>query len=97
MANVFFTGKRDQFFRPLTHGDRECCAAVLRSLYDRVHGPNPDYSEALTRELVVNMVFQVIAAPALRAAVFEPGQRVSAEEERTYAGELVRKLKEHRP
>jgi len=95
MANVFFTGKREQFFRPLTHGDRECCAAVLRSLYDRVHGPNADYSEALTRELVVNIVFQVLAEPALRAAVFEPGQRVSAEEERTYAGELVRKLKEH--
>jgi Family of unknown function (DUF5716) len=95
MANVFFAGKREQFFRPLTHGDRECCAAVLRSLYDRVHGPNADYSEALTRELVVNMVFQVLVEPALRAAVFEPGQRVSAEEERTYAGELVRKLKEH--
>lgn len=95
MANVFFAGKREQFFRPLTHGDRECCAAVLRSLYDRVHGPNADYSEALTRELVVNMVFQVLVEPALRAAVFEPGLRVSAEEERTYAGELVRKLKEH--
>ena len=49
MANAFFTGKREQFFRPLTHADRECCAAVLRSLYDRVHGPNADYSEALTR------------------------------------------------
>lgn len=49
MANAFFTGKREQFFRPLTHADRECCAAVLRGLYDRVHGPNADYSEALTR------------------------------------------------
>ena len=95
MANVFFGGKREQFFRPLTHGDRECCAAVLRSLYDRVHGPNADYSEALTRELVVNMIFQVLAEPALRAVVFEPGRTVSAEDERTYAGELVRKLKDH--
>ena len=95
MANVFFTGKREQFFRPLTHGDRECCAAVLRSLYDRVHGPNADYSEALTRELVVTMVFQVLADPALRGVVFEPGKTASAEEERVYAGELVRKLKEH--
>jgi len=95
MANVFFTGKRDQFFRPLTHGDRECCAAVLRSLYDRVHGPNADYSEALTRELVVNMIFQVLADPVLRASAFEPGRSISAEEERTYAAELVRKLKEH--
>lgn len=95
MANVFFTGKRDQFFRPLTHGDRECCAAVLRSLYDRVHGPNADYSEALTRELVVNMIFQVLADPVLRALAFEPGKSTSVEDERTYASELVRKLKEH--
>jgi Family of unknown function (DUF5716) len=95
MTNLFFTGKRDQFFRPLTHGDRESCAAVLRSLYDRVHGPNADYSEALTRELVVSMIFQVLAEPNLRALAFEPGKSVSAEEERTYAGELVRKLKEH--
>jgi hypothetical protein len=95
MANAFFTGKREQFFRPLTHTDRECCAAVLRSLYDRVQGPNADYSEALTRELVLTIVFQVLADPSLRAAVFEPGRTVSAEEERAYAGELLRKLKEH--
>lgn len=95
MANAFFTGKREQFFRPLTYGDRECCAAVLRSLYDRVQGPNADYSEALTRELVLAIVFQVLADPSLRAVVFEPGRVVSAEEERAYAGDLLRKLKEH--
>jgi hypothetical protein len=43
MANLFFAGKREQLFRPLTHGDRECYAAVLRSLYDRVHGPNTEW------------------------------------------------------
>ena len=95
MSHAFFTGRQEQFFRPLTHADRECCAAVLRSLYDRVHGPNADYSEALTRELVVGMVFQALAEPALRAVVFTPGAKTSAEEERAYAGELVRKLKEH--
>lgn len=95
MANAFFLGKRDQFFRPLTHADRECCAAVLRSLYDRVQGPNADYSEALTRELVLTIVFQALADPLLRSVVFEPGRTVSAEEERAYAGELLRKLKEH--
>ena len=95
MVNLFFAGKREQFFRPLTHGDRECCAALLRSLYDRVHGPNADYSEALTRDLVVGMIFQALAEPAIRAAVFAPGNKTSAEEERAYAGELLRKLKEH--
>jgi hypothetical protein len=68
---------------------------VLRSLYDRVHGPNADYSEALTRELVVNMIFQVLADPVLRASAFEPGRSISAKEERAHAAELVRKLKEH--
>lgn len=92
---AFFTGKREQFFRPLTHGDRECCAAVLRSLYDRVQGPNADYSEALTREVVLTIVFQALADPTLRAVVFETKRTVSAEEERAYAGELLRKLKEH--
>lgn len=95
MASAFFTGKREQFFRPLTHADRECCAAVLRSLYDRVQGPNADYSEALTRELLLAIVLQVLADPSLRAVVFEPGRVVSAEEERAYAGELLRKLKDH--
>jgi len=95
MNSSFFTGKREQFFRPLTHGDRECCAAVLRGLYDRVQGPNADYSEALTRDLVLTIVFQVLADPSIRAVVFAPGRTVSAEEERTYAGELLRKLKEH--
>jgi hypothetical protein len=95
MANVFFSGKREQFFRPLTHADRECCAAVLRSLYDRVQGPNADYSEALTREIVLTIVFEVLADPSLRACVFEPGKVVAAEEERVYAGDLLRKLKEH--
>lgn len=53
MSNAFFCGKREEVFRPLTHADRECCAAVLRSLYDRAQGPNADYSEALTRELAL--------------------------------------------
>lgn len=95
MTTSFFTGNREQFFRPLTHGDRECCAAVLRSLYDRVQGPNADYSEALTRDLVLTIVFQALTDPSLRAVVFEPGRTVTAEEERAYAGELLRKLKEH--
>ncbi|MGF6507841.1 Wadjet anti-phage system protein JetA family protein [Paraburkholderia sp. 32] len=95
MANQFFVGKRDQFFRPLTWTTRECCAAVLRNLYDRVHGPNADYSEALTREIVVNEVFNVLSLPEVRKGMFAGRDMVSAEEERQYASELVRDLKEH--
>lgn len=95
MANQFFTGKREDFFRPLTWMDKECCAAVLRNLYDRVHGPNADYSEALTREIVINEIFQVLMQPEMRRGVFAGKDVVSAEDERQYASELVRHLKEY--
>jgi DNA-binding MarR family transcriptional regulator len=95
MVTPFFVGKQEHFFRPLTHGDRECCAAVLRSLHDRVHGPSADYSQALTRELVLSVIQQVLSEPIHRSAAFGPVQTVPVEKERDYASELLRKLKEH--
>ena len=92
---IFFTPPREHFFRPLTHDNRELCAAVLRALHERVHGANADYAEVLTRELVLEVILRALAEPALRALAFEAGQTVRAEEERAYAGELLRKLKEH--
>jgi DNA-binding MarR family transcriptional regulator len=92
---LFFNPPREHFFRPLTHENRELCAAVLRQLHERVHGANADYAEALTREVVLEVVRQVLATPALRAKAFEPGRPLGAEEERAYAGELLRKLREH--
>jgi hypothetical protein len=92
---LFFTPPREHFFRPLTHDHREICAAVLRALYERVHGANADYAEVLTREVVLEVVGRALADPILRAQAFGPGRSVPAEEERAYAGELLRKLKEH--
>ncbi len=92
---LFFTPPREHFFRPLTHENRELCAAVLRQLHERVHGVNADYAEALTRDVVLAVMNQVLATPALRATAFEPGRPVTVEEERAYAGDLLRKLKEH--
>lgn len=91
----FFAPPRELFFRPLTHDNRELCAAALRALHERVHGANADYAEALTREVVLEVVGRVLADPLLRAQAFEPGRSVPAEEERAYAGELLRKIKEH--
>jgi hypothetical protein len=71
------------------------CAAVLRALHERVHGANADYAEVLTRELVLEVIQHALADPALRGLAFEAGQTVRAEEERTYASDLLRKLKEH--
>ncbi|MDR1461865.1 MAG: DUF5716 family protein [Azoarcus sp.] len=92
---MFFTPPREHFFRPLTHDNRELCATVLRALHERVHGVNADYAEVLTRELVLEVIQHALADPALRALAFATGQAVRAEEERTYASELLRKLKEH--
>ena len=92
---LFFAPPREHFFRPLTHENRELCAGVLRALYERVHGANADYAEALTREVVLEVIGRVLADPVMRALAFESGGSISAEEERFYAGELLRKLKEH--
>jgi hypothetical protein len=91
----FFTPPREHFFRPLTHDNRELCAAVLRRLFERLHGTRADYAEALTRDVVLEVARQALAEPALRAIAFEPGRAVPAEEERAYAAELLRKLKDH--
>lgn len=91
----FFVSPREHFFRPLTHDNRELCAAVLRALHERVHGANADYAEALTREAVLGVILRALADPSLRTLAFEAGQLVRPEEERAYASELLRKLKEH--
>jgi hypothetical protein len=95
MVVTFFTGKLEQFFRPLTHADRESCAAVRRSLYDRVQGPNADYSEALSRELALADCFpgarrSVAAVGRVEVRARRRGRRATG-----LCGRLLRKLKEH--
>lgn len=91
----FFVPPREHFFRPLTHDNRELCASVLRALHERVHGANADYAEVLTRDLVLEVIQQALADPTLRSLAFGDAKTTRAEEERAYAGELLRKLKEH--
>lgn len=91
----FFAPPREHFFRPLTHDNRELCAAVLRALHERVHGANADYAETLNREMVLEIILRTLAEPPLRSLAFAAGQAASSEEERSYAGELLRKLKDH--
>ena len=57
---MFFTSERPHFFRPLTNKYRELAAACLRSLYDRLHGPAADYSQALTRDALRELFLPVI-------------------------------------
>lgn len=85
----FFSPPRENFFRPLTHDNRELCAAVLRALHERVHGANADYAETLTRDVVIEVALRALADPVLRALVFEAGQPVRPEDERACASDLL--------
>lgn len=95
MAVTFFDGARAHFFRPLTWQDREACAATLRSLHERVHGPQADYAESLTREVVLDVILRVLAQAAYRPPALLQDKPVDAEAERTCALEMLRALKEH--
>lgn len=95
MSTAFFCGPKEHFFRPLTWQDRECYAAVLRSLFERVHGPHADYSEVLTRERVISMILQVLSQPTYREHAFDPGEIVSEEKERAAAAQILLELKAH--
>jgi len=92
---IFFHGASEHFFRPLTWADREACAAVLRGLHERVHGPEADYAQALTKDLVLEICQGVIAQTAYREGALSAAQAVNAEAERGYALNLLRALKEH--
>lgn len=95
---IFFHGSAEHFFRPLTWQDREACAAVLRNLHERVHGPEADYAQALTKDLVLEVCLGVIALPAYREGALptaQAAQTVNADVERSYALNLLRALKEH--
>lgn len=57
---LFFSGERKRFFRPLNSSRRELIADCLRALYDRLHGPSAEINEALTRELLKELLMSVV-------------------------------------
>lgn len=57
---TFFYGDRKNFFRPLNSSRRELVADCLRALYDRLHGPSAEINEALTRELLKELLLGVV-------------------------------------
>jgi len=92
---IFFHGSTEHFFRPLTWQDREACAAVLRALHERVHGPEADHAQSLTKDLLIEICLGVITMPAYREGSMPSVQSVNAEAERAYALNLLRTLKEY--
>lgn len=60
-----------------------------------MHGPEADYAQALTKDLVLEVCLGVIAQPIYREGALSASQAVNAEAERGYALNLLRALKEH--
>lgn len=60
IKNMFFEAERQCFFRPLNGKRRELVAACIRTLYDRLHGPGADYSQALNRDALRDILIPAI-------------------------------------
>lgn len=57
---TFFEEGRARFFSPLNGSRRELFAACIRSLYERLHGPNANHSTSLMKQEFRDMLVPVI-------------------------------------
>jgi hypothetical protein len=65
---MFFTPKRQHFFKPLTSKYREQVVQCLCLLYQRQYSSNADYGSSLVREQVLEILEEALArAPVLEA------------------------------
>jgi hypothetical protein len=71
MPLAAFAADRQPLFPPLTAQERARCAAVLQRLHAHLHGPDADHGAALTRERVLHIAGQMLAAASPRDA--DPG------------------------
>ena len=63
---MFFSGQRQQFFKPLTSKYREQVIECLRLLYERLYSANADYGESLRRNQLIEIFEEALArAPVL--------------------------------
>ncbi|TQV86912.1 Wadjet anti-phage system protein JetA family protein [Aliikangiella coralliicola] len=63
---MFFEGQHQDFFRPLTSKYREQILECLQLLYSRLYTSQADYSQLLSREMVIDCFQEAIArAPLL--------------------------------
>lgn len=69
---MFFTEQQQDFFRPLTSKYREQILECLQLLYRRLYTSQADYSQLLTREMVIECFQEAIArAPLLESQLDE--------------------------
>ncbi len=76
---MFFTDKREQFFRPLTSKYREVVVECVRLLYIRLYSSMADYGHSLRREQLIEIFQEAIT----RAPELEHGEDDDAVSTRT--------------
>ncbi|VTU42958.1 hypothetical protein H6P1_00322 (plasmid) [Variovorax sp. PBL-H6] len=57
---MFFEAERQRFFRPVNSSRRELVVACLRTLYERLHGPQADYAHNMTRDSLRELLLPVV-------------------------------------
>ncbi len=92
-SELFYVGRRRDFFSPLTGKYREVVAACIRTLFRRLNGPEADYSYHVTRRDLIDIFAESVrTVPVLEGSENEaPESRMSAEERAAW---VLRRLKE---
>ncbi|MGD9213049.1 MAG: DUF5716 family protein, partial [Desulfobacteraceae bacterium] len=60
LNNLFFSGKRKDFFGPLTGKYREVVVACIRNLFLRLNGPEADYGYHITRRDIIDIFIESV-------------------------------------
>ncbi|WP_187628625.1 Wadjet anti-phage system protein JetA family protein [Paraburkholderia sp. UCT31] len=94
---MFFEAEREHFYRPLSGKRRELVAACLRLLFDRLHGPGADYSSALTRDTLRDLlspVVQLFGAESVHEALSSDDDLAAVDlaDEQQVTGAIIRAL-----
>lgn len=89
---LFFIDTGLHFFAPLTGKYREVVASCIRNLYQRLNGPEADYSYHLTRKDVVDIFSDSIRTAPVMAGSENGEEKAMSCQER--AGWMLRRLKE---
>ncbi|MGX5173064.1 Wadjet anti-phage system protein JetA family protein [Aliikangiella sp. IMCC44653] len=92
---MFFDGQYQDFFRPLTSKYREQILECLQLLYSRLYTSQADYSQLLSREIIIETFQEAIARAPLLESQLEDEFTPSARTEREQANWTLNLLLEH--
>lgn len=92
---MFFENQQRDFFRPLTSKYREQILECLQLLYSRLYTSQADYSQLLSRELVIECFEEAITRAPLLESQLEDEYSPAAKSQREQANWTLNLLLEH--